>query len=230
MKNFRARMRAFTIIELLVVVAIIALLASLLLPAVQTARASARRTQCASNMRQLGIGLQNYLDVHQGRFPHSDHQGLKESWIVTLSDFLENTDAIRICPSDPSGDLRLQHGGTSYLLNQYLVMSVSGGVSRIDQLQATSRTVVAMEGADLRKADSTVDHAHAADWFSEANVRNGFVWLRIASELQPDRHLGAANYLFVDGHVQLIPAERIKSWATKGTRFAAPDLFPRDQE
>lgn len=60
--------RAFTLIELLVVIAIIGALVALLLPAIQAARETARRTQCASNLRQIGIGLQSFHDA-KGYFP-----------------------------------------------------------------------------------------------------------------------------------------------------------------
>lgn len=61
----RQNERGFSLIELLVTIAVIAILISLLLPAVQTARESSRRIQCLSNLRQMGMAFHNYHDAHQ---------------------------------------------------------------------------------------------------------------------------------------------------------------------
>ena len=78
----------FTLVELLVVIAIIGILVALLLPAVQAAREAARKTQCTNHLKQIGIAIQNFHDVHR-KIPPSRMPCSHGTWAVALWDYLE---------------------------------------------------------------------------------------------------------------------------------------------
>jgi prepilin-type N-terminal cleavage/methylation domain-containing protein len=82
--------RGFTLVELLVVIAIIGLLVALLLPAVQAARESARRMQCSNNLKQIGLAVHNFYDVHKA-FPRSRISCYHGTWALELCPFLEES-------------------------------------------------------------------------------------------------------------------------------------------
>ncbi len=82
------RRSGFTLIELLVVIAIIGLLVALLLPAVQAARESARRTQCENNLKQMGLALMSYHDLNR-KFPLGNVYGTYWSYAAALLPELE---------------------------------------------------------------------------------------------------------------------------------------------
>jgi prepilin-type N-terminal cleavage/methylation domain-containing protein len=74
------RRQAFTLVEMLVVVAIIAILAALLLPALSMAKQKSYRTQCINNLKQMSIAFQNYADDHGDQLPGPVWQGFYEEY------------------------------------------------------------------------------------------------------------------------------------------------------
>jgi len=100
MRAYSVLRRGFTLVELLVVIAIIGVLVALLLPAVQSARESARRMQCGNNLKQIGLGIHNYHDTFNNfpinSLPNSpapnwnDNSGFKHwSWMSRILPFIE---------------------------------------------------------------------------------------------------------------------------------------------
>ncbi len=92
----RHKTSGFTLIELLVVISIIVVLASLALPAIMKARETARSTQCISNLRQLYLGMQSYVDINKKHPPYrwedpnvvNQFGVVRPRWQWIISDFL----------------------------------------------------------------------------------------------------------------------------------------------
>ncbi|MDB4778360.1 DUF1559 domain-containing protein [bacterium] len=86
MRFTRKLHRGFTLVELLVVMAIIAILIGITIPAVQTVREAARRTKCKNNLRQVGVALTSYHIRHEHLPPGWDGSGTWSWWIHILDD------------------------------------------------------------------------------------------------------------------------------------------------
>ena len=117
---------AFTLIELLVVIAVIGVLASLLLPVLGRVKESGRSAACLSNLHQIGIALQLYVDANNNRLPvmrdrsadtNSAATNTLPSVEMVLKTELGNTNVLR-CPSDK--DHLFEQTGSSYSWNSLL--------------------------------------------------------------------------------------------------------------
>ena len=102
------RRQAFTLVELLVVIAVIGMIVGMLIPAIHSVRGSARRVQCQSNLRQIGLALTSYLDVQgeRGKFPtvaklpRTDNPSDLPSLFDVLAEYCERNRGIFHCLSD----------------------------------------------------------------------------------------------------------------------------------
>lgn len=132
--------RAFTLLELLVVLSIVALLAAISVPAAQRVRAKSQAVACVSNLRQLGLGLQSYLAEHDqtmpvlagGREAKTDEAAVIDN---TLDRYVPNA-AVFKCPADRLG--LAEKTGTSYFWNPALNGQRSGNLSFLT-IEAASR-------------------------------------------------------------------------------------------
>jgi general secretion pathway protein G len=168
-------------------------------------------------------------------------QKITTSWIFTLAPHLESVDEIRMCPEDLKRIEKDSGRLTSYALNDYLRKPtqteafvhpeiVPDFVSKLYNLSQTHNTIVAFEAGNI--VDQHFDHVHSSEWFTEEYPTAAERWDRIADErakvndtgeVAVDRHGGSvANYLYADGHVDVIPASQISEWVEQGFNFAVP--------
>lgn len=208
------RREAFTLVELLVVVAIIAILAAILLPSLSQARSAARKAQCASNLRQIGIACVAYAGDHDD-FLVSQKLASGAVWrqmLIPYTQAPKNATAWLICPDVIKAQWTLFGYGMqgswdtpSWIHSNWWDRYRSGwpspaGDARMTRISQTSKRVLCGDANDW--------HFHHMGTFRSGGVKppqrgGGSATLR---------HRGTGVYLFHDGHVQVLPWSQAQ-WA-----------------
>lgn len=218
--------RAFSLIELLVVILIISILAALIFPIFASAKNASKKTACASNLRQLGVAGALYISSYDDHYPLG-HEPTKDPlltfdgggdyephFIELLRPFIRNTknDGVWRCPSDPSARLQKEGDTTefhvSYAVNGWFEYGQDGG-----SVEAPSTKVYVLESTDD-------DHLH---WWQFGRTSPtdppitytqlmGLGTKPVSEGFAQTRHNGLSNYLLADGHVVTKPLASL--WGT----------------
>ncbi len=208
MRTFRT---GFTLIELLVVIAIIAILAAILFPVFSRAQEKARQTNCASNLRQLGMAMHQYTTDYDGRYPPSwaATGGAKPNgdyWPVFLYPYVKNT-GIFDCPTSPDGvteemvifdpnnpDAAGAYDGNYVFNYDGLLYGIVKGLTAA--VPKPAETYMIFDGGD-----------RVCCWGANSHYR-------LLEELDldwdsgkegPNRHNGMVNVVYADSHVKALP-------------------------
>jgi len=235
----RRRRRAFTLVELLVVIGIIAVLVGVLLPAMSGARDVARTTSCLGNLRQLALAAQHYVITNRGQFPVARWGG--DNWDFSIVNckpvpgllWRGQTDLrIQQCPSF-DGKANSLDPYTGYNYNTSYVGHGQGETvespARLAQVRDPSRTALFGDGEFYNGANKFMraPFPHAGDQTTTTR----------AAGTQGYRHSGhTTNVAFCDGHaeswrdryVKTIPSEMPKVGARTG--FLSEDNSMYDLE
>jgi prepilin-type N-terminal cleavage/methylation domain-containing protein/prepilin-type processing-associated H-X9-DG protein len=215
-RNAHHTRRAFTLIELLVVIAIIAILAAILFPVFARARENARRASCQSNLKQIGLGVFQYAQDYDEKYPRwwfendgtagwtavttgAGGPNVDAGWAEVIQPYLKSTQIFQ-CPSETNGPAPAgsnSFGYTDYAANFYDIYLQGGMVGAV----APAQTVLIH---DWNSRPSNSGFATDFLWSGAITADNG-------QSDQYHRHLGGDNFLFSDGHVKWLKPEAVRS-------------------
>ena len=213
---------AFTLVELLVVIGVIALLIGILLPALSKARQAGNRTQCLSNVRSLALAQAAYAAELKGKLIAAGEGSLnvQGSWIGALEPYA-GAALVRRCPSDesPHFDAPFTDLGapvlrmTSYAINNHVSPAHAPlGVTPVKRISQVPRSSSVIQFVELAETGNyaVADHVHVQEFHSPIAPQQTLN--RINKQMPVGRHGGrlrqwdgVLNYGFLDGHAESLP-------------------------
>lgn len=228
----KAKQAGFTLLELLVVVAMIGGLSTLAFLGARGAISASKQAASTTNMRNIGLALRMYADDNAGKFPETTHTAsLGKAWIYALESYMGDFDETRVCPADPKREERRRANGSSYILNSYIFVprmgpfgnAIGPQLNRVNAIPDPSRTLMAVVCSERTGVGAGNDHTHSNLWKS---------WSAVCNDISPDRFGGSARasdktrgrsiYLYVDGRVEAMPANEVKTKIERGINIAKP--------
>lgn len=216
---------AFTLIELLVVIAIISILAAILFPVFGRARENGRRASCQSNLKQIGLGIEQYKQDYEQRFVVYS-QNLNDNPRERLNAYIKSNQ-LWVCPSETNANVQGMTDGrnVSYMFNSQLSVTVDlpgrddVPMGRQDADVTRPAEIVVAHDADPGELGWTEgnswDNGKTTDW---PFVRPACYESSLKKTVKPcgvgnpdlswfSRHNGTVNVLFYDGHVKAVVAK-----------------------